>query len=142
MVIASQSVFRSYLRRWIGHPSANQICPEFIIFFREAHHKLRETEISMDKLGYQSANAIVSQIVDQLRAAGDNNHPEPPDDSQMAPIEQPIPQANVTQDMVALMDTMMQTMERMSAQLTNQNYPYNGDLNRENRHRGGHWRQN
>ena len=96
MVVASQLVFRSDLRRWIRRPSANQSWPDFIIFFCEAHHELREAETSMDKMGYQLANTIISQIVDQLHAVEDDNPPEPPDESQMAPIEQPIPQAKAT----------------------------------------------
>ena len=71
----------------------------------------------MDELGYQLANSIVSQIVDQLHQAEDDNHPEPSDESEIAPIEEHISQANETQNMAALMSTMMQTMERMSAQL-------------------------
>ena len=60
MVVASQPVFQSDLRRWICRPFVDQIWPKFISFFCEAHRKLREMEMSMDKLGYQSANTIVS----------------------------------------------------------------------------------
>ena len=73
MVVASQPVFRSDLRRWIHRTSANQTWIEFVNFFCEDHHELRETETSMDDLGYQSANVILSQIVDQLRQAKDDN---------------------------------------------------------------------
>ena len=140
MVVASQPVIRSDLRHWIRRPSANQTWPKFITFFREAHHKLRETETSMDKLGYQLANAIVSQIIDKLRAAEDDNQPEPQDESEMVPIGKPIPQANTTQDMAAFISTMMQTMKRMIAQLANHNSLYNGDPNGGKRHCGGRWR--
>ena len=57
-----------------------------MIFFREAYHKLHETETSMDKLGYQLANTIASQIVEQLWASGDkeaDNSPEPPSETTM-----------------------------------------------------------
>ena len=41
--------------------------------FRQVHQKLRDTDTKIDELGYQSADAIVEQIVNQLRAVEENN---------------------------------------------------------------------
>ena len=35
--------------------------------FRTAHQELRDTDTTIDELGYHSANSIVEQIVDRLR---------------------------------------------------------------------------
>ena len=143
MVVASQLVFRSDLCRWIRNLSVGQSWPEFISLFREAHPELCETETSMDALRYQLANAIVSQIVNQLRQVEDDNHPEQPlDETETVPIQEHIPQENTTKDMATLMSTMIQTMERMRAQLVTQNALYSEDPNGENRNGGGRWCQN
>ena len=39
----------------------------FIDYFRQAHQEIRDTDTSMYKLGYQSANPIDKQIVERLR---------------------------------------------------------------------------
>ena len=63
----------------------------------------------MDELGYQSANAIVSHIVNQLRSVEDNNPPETPAVTlAMAPNEKLVPlQANAIQEMDTLMSKIM-----------------------------------
>ena len=73
ILIANQSVFHSDLRQWIRCPPTDQTWQQFMTFFWNAHHTLRETEASMDEISYQSANTIVSQIVEQLRATGEEN---------------------------------------------------------------------
>ena len=40
--------------------------------FCQAHQELRDTDTTIDKLGFQSANAIVEQIVERLREAEEN----------------------------------------------------------------------
>ena len=35
--------------------------------FTEAHQELRDTDATVDELGFHSANALVAQIVEQLR---------------------------------------------------------------------------
>ena len=57
--------------------------------FCQKHQELRDTDTAIDKLGFQSANAIVEQIVERLREAEDNEPvilPPPP-----APLPQDIP---------------------------------------------------
>ena len=49
---------------------------EFKITIAEAHQDLRDTNASVDELGYHSANAIVEQIVQQLRE--NISHDKPP----------------------------------------------------------------
>ena len=59
IVIAFQTIFWLDLHYWICRPSDNQSWPDFITFFREAHQELRETEKSMNEMGYQLTNLIV-----------------------------------------------------------------------------------
>ena len=92
----------------------------------------------MDELGYQSANAIVPQTINQLYQVKEDGQPELPDETEIMPIQDHMPQANTTQDMSALMFTMIQTIERMSAQLVTENALHNGNPNGNNRHCGGH----
>ena len=121
MVVSSQPVFQSDLQQRIRLLLANQTWPNFITFFHKAHRELRKTETPIDELGYQSANAIVFQVVDQLRAAEYNNPPEPLVETlTIAPTKQLVlAQSNSTQDMVTLMSTIMQTIGQMIAQLVN-----------------------
>ena len=42
--------------------------PNFKIEFTAAHQELRDTVATIDNLGFSSANAIIAQIVNQLRA--------------------------------------------------------------------------
>ena len=96
----------------------------------------------MDELGYQLANAIISQIKNQLHQVEDDNPTKhPPDETETVPGQEHISQANATQGMATLMSTMMQTMEHTSVQLATQNTLYNGDPNGENHHRRGYWCQ-
>ena len=47
--------------------------------FRQAHQELRDTDTSMSELGFQSANAIVEQIVGRLREEENTqSYPPPP----------------------------------------------------------------
>ena len=41
--------------------------PNFILSFTKAHQEIRDTDATVDELGFHSANAIVSQILEQLR---------------------------------------------------------------------------
>ena len=56
-------------------PQATKPWSNFIDHFRQAHQELRETDATVDELGYHSANAIVEQIVDQLRQEHDTSNP-------------------------------------------------------------------
>ena len=55
--------------------------PNFVLEFTEAHQEFRDTDATVDELGFHSTNEIVSQIVDQLRneytpLADTSTHPE------------------------------------------------------------------
>ena len=109
-----------------------------MMFFRNAHHELRETETLMDELGHQFSDAIVSQIVEQLWAAREENgnSSEPPVETPSFAQPEVLAQANATTDMPMLMRTMMATMEHMFAQIANNNNNNNGT---GNGHNSGHW---
>ena len=49
----------------------------FIIHFRKSHQELRDTDMSISELGYQSANAIVEQIFERLQEEEENVTPYP-----------------------------------------------------------------
>ena len=58
--------------------------------FCQAHQELRDTDTTIDELGFQSANAIVEQIFERLGEAEENEPvilPSPP-----PPIPQEVPQ--------------------------------------------------
>ena len=48
-------------------PRGRKTWPNFVLEFTEAHQELRDTDATVDDLGFHSANAIVPQIVEQLR---------------------------------------------------------------------------
>ena len=54
-------------------PLVDKTWTNFMLHFRQAHQELRDTNASMEELGYQSANAIVEQIVDRLREEEQHN---------------------------------------------------------------------
>ena len=66
IVIARQPIFRSDVRRWLRRLPGDQTWQDFQDVFTDAHQELRDTEASVDEIGFQSANAIVSQIVEEL----------------------------------------------------------------------------
>ena len=76
----NHNIFRSYLRCWIPRLPQEHTWTNFVDHFISAHNDLRETNPSVDELGYQSAKAIVAQIVEQIRAWTEthNNPPHPP----------------------------------------------------------------
>ena len=49
----------------------NKTWANFIDHFRQAHQELRDTDTTINQLGFHSANAIVKQIVDCLREEDD-----------------------------------------------------------------------
>ena len=68
MIVSSQPVLRSEFRRWLHKDPVYQTWPIFQIFFTSAHQELREIDTLVDKIGFHSANEIVSKTVNQLRA--------------------------------------------------------------------------
>ena len=49
-------------------PLLEQTWQNFKLEFTTAHQELRDTGATVDELGFSSANAIVAQIFDQIRA--------------------------------------------------------------------------
>ena len=49
-------------------PLLQQTWPSFKLDFTPAHQELSDTDATVDELGFSSANAIVAQTVNQLRA--------------------------------------------------------------------------
>ena len=88
--------------------------------FFQAHQELWDTDTTINKLGFQSANAIVEQIVERLREAEENEPvvlpPPPPPIPQEIPQEipiQPQQQANAVispMDQTPLVQSMMNNM--------------------------------
>ena len=76
LIVNRQPIFRGDVRKWMRKPLVDKTWVNFITHFRQAHQELRDTDASMEELGYQSANAIVEQIVDRLREE-DQQHPPP-----------------------------------------------------------------
>ena len=76
-MIGHPKILRSDLCRWIHRLALEHMWINFIKYFTSAHTELRETDTSVDKLGYQLANNIATQIVKRLRAhtAKVDNHP-------------------------------------------------------------------
>jgi len=102
-----------------------------MLTFSDVHQALKDTDASVDELGFHSANAIVEQIVQQLRHEMPNDVP-PLHQRNDAIIVQPLPNekndnhlpsqptqqgvANTTQseqNMATLMSTMIANMEAM-----------------------------
>ena len=95
--------------------------------FRQAYQELRDTNTTIDKLGFQSANAIVEKIVERLREVEENEPvilpPPPPPNPQAIPI-QPQQKANAMipqVDQTSLVHTMMHNMQIMHYHM-HQNY--------------------
>ena len=85
--------------------------------FHQAHQELRDTDTTINKMGFQNANAIVEQIVERLREVEENepviSPPPPPPAPQEIPQDipiQPQQQANAVippVDQTALVQSMM-----------------------------------
>ena len=103
------------------NPIAKKTWINFMTHFHHSYQELRDTDATIDQLGFQSANAIVEQIFELLRADNEvvpSLSPPPPD--QEPPVHGPplqVPQANtvtpVDQNSV-LMQQMMQNMHHMA----------------------------
>ena len=80
LIVNKLPIFRSDLRKWMRKPIADKTWLNFMAHFRQAHQELRDTDTSMEELGYQSANALVEQIVERLREEDDTiaspTHPD------------------------------------------------------------------
>ena len=69
LILQKQPIFRSDVRKWMRKPTVDKTWPNFIDHFRQAHQELRDTDTTINELGFQSANAIVEQIVAALQQA-------------------------------------------------------------------------
>ena len=103
-------------------PLLQQIWPSFKLYFTTAHQEVRDTEATIDELGFSSANAIVAQIVDQLRDEVPVEIEAEPHVVTItpSPLSDNIPTANVVQAasdpaIVSLTASMMASMEKMRA---------------------------
>ena len=131
LIVSKQRVLRSDVRKWMRKPAADKTWLNFMTHFRQAHQELRDTDATVDELGYHSANAIVEQIVDRLRLENEVEPPPyqtPPNEGNYetppAPTAPPPPaQANAVQTPtdpnLLLMQQMMQSMQSMQSRLDN-----------------------
>ena len=67
IVVSKNRIFRSDIQKSTRRPEYDNTWAIFKDMFTDAHKELRNTGTSVDELGFHSANAIVTQIVDQLR---------------------------------------------------------------------------
>ena len=72
LIVNKQPIFRSDVRKWMRKPIVKKTWLNFMAHFRQAHQELRDTDTSMEELGFQTANAIVAHIVDRLRVEEDD----------------------------------------------------------------------
>ena len=120
LIISKQPIFRNNVQEWMRKPVVNKTWTNFMTHFRQAHQELRDTDTTIDELGYQSANVIVEQIVYRLRAVekdedpGSLPHvPPTPPPPPLEAIFHPQSQANAIishSEHAALVQIMMQNM--------------------------------
>merc|ERR1719148_486318 len=77
IVLAKNIIFRGDILKWVRRPEVDETMANFKLTFTDAHQELRDTDASVDELGFHSANAIVEQIVQQLRTGIPNDVPPP-----------------------------------------------------------------
>ena len=131
LIVSRQPIFRSDVRIWMRKPTTNKTWTNSMTHFCQAHQELRDTGTTIDELGFQSANAIVEQIVERLREAEEKKpviSPPPP-----SPVPQEIPQDITIQTQqyanavippvyqTSLVQSMMQNMRMMHNHM-HQNY--------------------
>ena len=107
-----------------GAPLLQQTWPNFKLDFTTAHQEQHDTDAIIDELGFSSANAIVAQILDQLRAEVPAETEAEPHFVTItpSPLYDNLPTANTVQiasdpDIASLMASMMAGMETMRARL-------------------------
>ena len=121
IIISKHQIFRSDIRKWMRRPLLQQTWPNFKSYFTVAHQELRNTDVTVDELGFSGANAIASQIVYHLR-------PEVPTETEQIVTTTPpllsdnIPTANTVQatlnpDIASLMASMLANIEAMRVRL-------------------------
>ena len=66
IVVSKNRVFRSDIWKWMRRPEYYKTWTIFKDTFTEARRELIDTDATVDELGFRSANAIVTQIVEQL----------------------------------------------------------------------------
>ena len=134
IVVSRQPIFRSDIRRWLRREPVDQTWQDFQDVFTTAHQELRETESSMEEMGYQSANAMASQMANQVieelraemheRAPAVDHSPPPAPPPPTTPPATPLALATgipQDQNMMAMLATMQANMEQMRLQMNAQN---------------------
>ena len=124
MIISKHRIFRDDIRAWMRRPQSEKTWINFKEAFLIAHQELRDTDATVDELGYHSDNEIVSQIVDQLRTSSKAHDSSQRDDVpaiDMTPDTDTSSEANFIQTsdpaMTTLMASMMTNMEAMMLRL-------------------------
>ena len=59
LIVSKKCIFRDDVRKWIRKLDVENTWQNFIDHFRQAHQEIRDTDSSIDKLGFHSVNAIV-----------------------------------------------------------------------------------
>ena len=72
LIVSRQPIFRSDVRRWMRKPKIDKTWTNFMTHFCQDHQELRDTDTTIDELGFQSDNAIVEQIFKRLREVEEN----------------------------------------------------------------------
>ena len=105
-------------------PLLEQTRQNFKLEFTTAHQELRDTNATVDEPGFSSANAIVAQTADQLRAEIPIETKSEPHVVTTTPssLSDNLPTANAVQttfdpSIASLMASMMTSMETMRARL-------------------------
>ena len=146
LIVNKQPIFRSDVRKWMRKPPAEKTWLNFMTHFRQAHQELRDTDTSVEELGFQSANAIVEQIVDCLRTEEESivpssplqyalppeyaqsptplPPPPPPPAAQLPPTQQQANAVVPTDPNAAVLQAMMSNMQMMHDTM-HQNFRHN-----------------
>ena len=153
IIINKQRAFRDDVRQWMRLNPIQQTYAALKLHFSAAHTELRATDATVDELGYHSANAMVTQIVEQLRLAAVVDPqvwpegPEPLPPQLPPPIQEPAPIANAVVHAPApapdpIMVQLLAQMQQMQLQLNLQTNQGNRNQNRGGRGRRGDRNQN
>ena len=68
IVIMKHQIFRIDIKKWIRRPIVEQTWVNFKNNFTAPHQELRDMDTTVNELGFHITNAIVSQIIEKLRA--------------------------------------------------------------------------
>ena len=134
IVVSKLLIFQLDIRRWLRRNPTDQSWQDFQDVFTTSHQELRETEASLDDMGYQSENAMVIQMVNQVIAELRSEIPErehtfvtlrhenpPPSVPLALAVDSPAPDPNA----MSMFDTVQANMDAMRLQMEAENQqPY------------------